>query len=56
MEAYLDNSATTRCYEKAAKRMYQVMTEEYGNPSSLHHKGIEAEQVLREAKKFWPTI
>lgn len=52
MEAYLDNSATTRCYEKAAKRMYQVMTEEYGNPSSLHHKGIEAEQVLREAKKI----
>ena len=28
------------------------MTEEYGNPSSLHHKGIEAEQVLREAKKI----
>lgn len=52
MEAYLDNSATTRCYEKAAKRMYQVMTGEYGNPSSLHHKGVEAEQVLRETKKI----
>lgn len=52
MEAYLDNSATTRCYKEAAEKMYQVMTEEYGNPSSLHHKGIEAEQVLREAKKI----
>lgn len=52
MEAYLDNSATTRCYPEAAKRMCQVMTEEYGNPSSLHHKGIEAEQVLRETKKI----
>lgn len=52
MEAYLDNSATTRCYKEVAEKMYQVMTEEYGNPSSLHHKGIEAEQVLREAKKI----
>lgn len=52
MEAYLDNSATTRCYKEAAEKMYRVMTEEYGNPSSLHHKGIEAEQVLREAKKI----
>lgn len=52
MEAYLDNSATTRCYKEAAEKMYQIMTEEYGNPSSLHHKGIEAEQVLREAKKI----
>lgn len=52
MEAYLDNSATTRCYKEAAEKMYRVMTEEYGNPSSLHHKGIEAEQVLREAKNI----
>ncbi|MCI9304894.1 MAG: cysteine desulfurase [Lachnospiraceae bacterium] len=52
MEVYLDNSATTQCYPKAAKRMYELMTEEYGNPSSLHHKGVEAEQALREAKKI----
>ena len=32
--------------------MYELMTEEYGNPSSLHHKGVEAEQALREAKKI----
>lgn len=52
MEIYLDNSATTRCYQSAARRMYEVMTEQYGNPSSLHHKGVEAEGVLREAKKI----
>ena len=42
MEAYLDNSATTRCYTKAAKLMYDIMTEHYGNTSSLHTKGVEA--------------
>lgn len=52
MEVYLDNSATTRCYPEAARRMCQVMTERYGNPSSLHHKGVEAEQVIREAKNI----
>ncbi|MCI8375438.1 MAG: cysteine desulfurase [Lachnospiraceae bacterium] len=52
MEIYLDNSATTRCYPKVAERMCRLMTEEYGNPSSLHHKGVEAEQALREAKKI----
>lgn len=52
MEIYLDNSATTRCYPEAAQRMYELMTEEYGNPSSLHHKGVEAEKALREAKKI----
>ena len=44
MEIYLDNSATTRCYPSAARRMYELMTEEYGNPSSLHQKGEEAEE------------
>ena len=50
MEAYLDNSATTRCYTKAAKLMYDIMTEHYGNTSSLHTKGVEAEQYVREAR------
>ncbi len=52
MEIYLDNSATTQCYPKVARRMCELMTEAYGNPSSLHHKGIEAEQALREAKRL----
>ena len=50
-EIYLDNSATTRVYEEAAKLAFDVMTEYYGNPSSLHSKGIEAEKIMEEARK-----
>ncbi len=49
-EAYLDNSATTRCSERAAELM-KVLTEDYGNPSSLHQKGMEAETYVKEARK-----
>ena len=41
MEAYLDNSATTRCSKAAADMVYKLLTEDYGNPSSLHMKGVE---------------
>lgn len=51
MEAYLDNSATTRCSERAKNLMVQVLTEDYGNPSSLHNKGKEAEDYIREARE-----
>ncbi|MCR4797097.1 MAG: cysteine desulfurase [Lachnospiraceae bacterium] len=51
MEAYLDNSATTRCLPSAADRMHKVLTEDYGNPSSMHLKGVEAEQYLKEARQ-----
>ena len=51
MEVYLDNSATTRCFDEAAQLMHKIMCEDYGNPSSMHHKGIEAEQYLRYAKE-----
>ncbi|MBQ7124093.1 MAG: cysteine desulfurase [Oscillospiraceae bacterium] len=50
-EIYLDNSATTRVYDEAAKLAFDVMTEYYGNPSSLHSKGIEAEKIMEEARK-----
>lgn len=50
-EIYLDNSATTRVYKEAADTAYSVMTETYGNPSSLHNKGIEAEQIMEDARK-----
>ena len=43
---YLDNSATTKVYTEAAEAAFKVMTEIYGNPSSLHMKGVEAEKVL----------
>ena len=52
MEIYLDNSATTRCFPEAAKLMYKVLTEDYGNPSSLHQKGLDAEKYVREAKEI----
>ncbi len=52
MEVYLDNSATTRCYPGAARLMYDIMTEHYGNTASLHKKGVEAERYQREAVKI----
>ncbi len=52
MEVYLDNAATTRCFPGAAELMCRIMTEDYGNPSSMHKKGVEAERYLREAKKI----
>ena len=50
MEVYLDNSATTRCFDEVAQLMHRIMCEDYGNPSSMHHKGVEAEQYLRYSK------
>lgn len=44
MEVYLDNSATTRALPQVAELVTKIMCEEYGNPSSLHRKGVEAEQ------------
>ena len=51
MECYLDNSATTRCTKSVAQVMTEVMCGAYGNPSSLHHKGVEAERYVREARE-----
>lgn len=51
MEVYLDNSATTACFEDAAQLMHRILCEDYGNPSSLHHKGVEAEAYLRYANE-----
>lgn len=51
MEAYLDNSATTRVYPEVAQLMTRIMCEDYGNPSSMHRKGVEAENYIRYAKE-----
>lgn len=48
--AYLDNSATTRVCRAAADKAYAVMTEVYGNPSSLHSLGFRAEQEMTAAR------
>ncbi len=52
MEVYLDNSATTRAYDCVAELVGKVMVTDYGNPSSLHMKGVEAEQYIRYAKEI----
>ena len=51
MEAYLDNSATTSCSKAATEKMVELLTQDYGNPSSLHMKGVIAEKYITEAKK-----
>ena len=49
-EIYYDNSATTRTREEAAKLVYEMLTDCYGNPSSLHRKGFAAQQRLEQAR------
>ena len=51
MEAYLDNSATTSCSKAATEKMVELLTLDYGNPSSMHMKGVVAENIINEAKK-----
>lgn len=50
-EAYLDNSATTRVYPEVAAEMQQVMEKKYGNASSLHRRGSEAERILHASRR-----
>ena len=52
MEAYFDNSATTRVLDSVKDIVVKTMTEDYGNPAAKHRKGMEAEQYIREAKKI----
>ena len=49
-EIYLDNSATTAVSPEAAALALHIMTEEYGNPSSLHRRGFLAERAMTEAR------
>jgi len=48
---YLDNSATTRPCAEAVEAMTHMLTQCWGNPSSVHHLGVEAEHKLKEARK-----
>lgn len=52
MKVYLDNSATTKCFDSVAALMTRIMCEDYGNPASLHLKGIEAENHIKHAKEI----
>ena len=51
MEAYLDNAATTCPFPQVRDIMMETMKNEYGNPSSLHMKGVNAEQYVKQARK-----
>lgn len=49
-EIYLDNSATTKPYDEVIQYIFDVSRNNYGNPSSLHTKGIEAENLVKLAR------
>lgn len=49
MEVYFDNSATTRVFDSVKDIVVKAMTEDYGNPSAKHRKGMEAERYVRQA-------
>lgn len=51
MEAYLDNSATTRAYDEVADLVAKIMKEEFGNPSSVHHMGMVSSERLSQARE-----
>lgn len=51
MEVYLDNSATTVVFKEVADLVYKCMCEDYGNPSSMHMKGVEAERIVKQSKE-----
>lgn len=55
-EIYLDNSATTVVLKEAVELMNKIYLEDYGNPSSKHNKGVEAEYYLKDARETLAKI
>lgn len=51
MEVYLDNSATTKAYPEVVSLVADIMTNDYGNASSMHLKGVDAEKYLKYSKE-----
>lgn len=52
MEVYFDNAATTKIIPEVREIMLETMDVEYGNPSSMHIKGVQAENYLRNARNI----
>ena len=50
MEIYFDNSATTKISVGAKNKMVEVMESHFGNPSSLHKIGLDAEHIVSSAR------
>ncbi len=48
---YLDNSSTTRQYDEVTRYMAEVAGNSFGNPSSLHGLGLEAEKLMKEGRR-----
>ncbi|KAA6440566.1 cysteine desulfurase [Dyadobacter flavalbus] len=51
MKVYLDNAATTRLDPEVLEVMLPIMTEQYGNPSSIHSQGRAARSAIERARK-----
>ncbi len=51
MEAYFDNSATTKVLDSVRDIVVKTMTEDYANPAARHRRGMEAEQYIRQARE-----
>lgn len=51
MEVYFDNAATTKVYEEVVETINDVLKEEFANPSSVHIKGVRAENIIKNAKE-----
>ncbi|MFP4016956.1 MAG: cysteine desulfurase family protein [Halanaerobiales bacterium] len=49
-EIYLDNSATTRPLDEVVDIVSETLRKNYGNPSSLHNKGLAAEKIMKNAR------
>lgn len=56
MNVYLDNAATTRTMDEVVDKIVILLKDHYGNPSSLHYKGMEAEKELNEAKNIFAKL
>ncbi|QHQ61932.1 aminotransferase class V-fold PLP-dependent enzyme [Anaerocolumna sedimenticola] len=52
MEVYLDNAATTRVFDSVKNIMMETLGVDYGNPSSMHQKGIDAEKYIKDAREL----
>lgn len=50
-EVYLDNSATTKPRDEVVEAMLPLLRDTYGNPSSLHKKGVEVEKIIKNARE-----
>lgn len=52
MFVYLDNSATTRPYDSVVDVVIRTLEENFGNPSSLHGLGLQAEKILKKSREI----